>query len=216
MRAFGLAPTRTAAKTTAALVATIAATAAATLAFSGAAPVANTAHAAAPAASGAVAGPNIAAQKAALGKLAWLEGRWEGAGWTILPNGERATFRQTEDVALRLGGAILVIEGRGYPTTGAMTPDTLLFNAFGVVSFDDQRGAYAFRSYAMGYASTFSASLRDDGAFEWRIAPPGAPQMRYVITQPEPGVWFEIGERSSDGGATWTQFFEMRLTKKTD
>jgi hypothetical protein len=149
-----------------------------------------------------------------------MEGQWEGAGWVILPSGQRAEFRQTEDVQFRLGGAILVIEGRGYSWPAADAPETLMFNAFAVVSFDekarDPAYPYVFRSYAMGYANSFPARIRADGGFEWRIAPPGAPVIRYSMWQPEPGVWIEVGERSADAGATWTQTFEMRLTKKTD
>lgn len=159
--------------------------------------------------------PDIAAQKSAMAALSWMVGDWEGRGWTYTPSGERVTFRQTELVETRLDGALLLIEGRGYaPPADAQSPEQLMFNAFAVVSYNDIARAYTFRSYAMGYASSFEADVRADGAFVWRIAPPGGPRMRYTITQPSPGVWFEIGERSTDDGATWTQFFEMRLTRR--
>jgi hypothetical protein len=159
--------------------------------------------------------PNISAQKSAMASLSWMVGDWEGQGWTLSPTGERLTFRQTEAVETRLDGALLLIEGRGYaPAAEPGAPERLMFNAFAVVSFNDATRAYTFRSYAMGYANSFEAEVRDDGAFVWRIAPPGAPRMRYIITQPSLGVWCEIGERSTDNGETWTQFFEMRLTKK--
>lgn len=157
--------------------------------------------------------PGLTLQKEKIGEIAWLAGKWEGAGWMIAPTGERVTFRQTEDVQLRLDGTIMVIEGRGYAPSAAGGPESLMFNAFAVVSFNEFVRRYEFRSYAMGFANTFEAVMREDGAFEWRINPPNAPKMRYVITQPQPNVWFEIGERSTDGGATWTQFFEMRLTR---
>jgi hypothetical protein len=161
--------------------------------------------------------PDSAAQKAAMARLDWMIGAWEGEGWTLAPGGQRWTFRQTEQVESRLKGAILVIEGRGFPP-GALNeplkPETIVFNAFAVISFDDRQGKYAFRSYAMGYANTFEAELTPNGAFIWRITPPSGPQMRYIMTNPSPDTWVEIGERSMDGGASWTQFFEMRLTRK--
>ena len=168
------------------------------------------------------AGPDIAAQRAAMARLDWMAGAWEGTGWTLSPDGTRWAFRQTEKVESRLNGAVLVIEGRGFaprtpqgPTepTQAPRPESLVFNALAVISFDDAKAKYAFRSYAFGYANTFEAEFSPDGAFVWRIAPPNGPLMRYVITRPSPDEWLEVGERSIDAGRTWTQFFEMRLTR---
>lgn len=154
------------------------------------------------------AAPDIAAQKAAMARAGWLVGAWEGRGWVDTESG-RLTFRQTEAVETRLDGALLVIEGRGY----AGAPETLMFNAFGVLSHDDRTGRAAFRSYTRGYAMTADAEIRPDGAIVWRMTPPGQ-IIRYTITQPRPDVWLEVGERSTDGGATFTQTFQMELTRR--
>lgn len=152
--------------------------------------------------------PDLAAQKAAMARLDWLVGAWEGAGW-VDEAGGRQTFRQTEQVERRLDGALLLIEGRGY----GGTPEQLAFNALALVSFNDTTGAYSFRSHARGYATDARAEVRADGSLVWTMTPPGM-IIRYTITQPRPGAWREIGERSVDNGASWTQFFEMALTKK--
>jgi hypothetical protein len=151
--------------------------------------------------------PDMTAQKEALQKGAWLVGSWEGRGWVDTPEG-RMTFRQTETVEARLGGLLIALEGRGY----SGTPETLAFNAFGVLSYDDRSKRYTLRSWTRGYVTDGAAEFRDDGALVWSMTPPGQ-VIRYTITQPQPGRWREIGERSA-GGAPFTQFFEMELTKK--
>lgn len=152
--------------------------------------------------------PDIAAQKAAIAKLDWMVGAWEGSGWIDSPAG-RQTFRQTEAIEKRLGDGLLLVEGKGY----AGAPEALVFNAFAVISFDDRAGRYNFRSYTRGHVTDAQAVFLPNGAFQWTMTPPGT-TIRYTITQPQPGKWNEVGERSADGGATWTKFFEMNLTKK--
>lgn len=155
-------------------------------------------------------GPNLAAQKAAMEKLAWLVGGWEGTGWTLLPSGERATFRQTETVEMRLDGRLMLIEGRGFdPAPGG----PMVFNALAALSYSDAAGRYEFRSYAMGYAGTFEGEALDDGVFRWTMRPPGQ-IIRYTITRTPQGAWREVGERSVDGGAAWTLTHEMTLTRR--
>jgi len=152
--------------------------------------------------------PDLAAQRAAIAKLDWMVGAWEGAGWVDMGGG-RQTFRQTEAIERRLGDSLLLIEGRGY----AGTPETMAFNAVALVSFNDRTGKYNFRSHTRGYVTDATAEFMPDGSFRWTMTPPGM-TIRYTITQPRPGAWNEVGERSSDAGATWTKFFEMNLMKK--
>ena len=40
----------------------------------------------------------IAAQQAALAKLAFMDGIWRGTAWTLLPSGEKHTITQTERI----------------------------------------------------------------------------------------------------------------------
>lgn len=153
-------------------------------------------------------GPDRATQKAAIARLGWMVGNWEGSGWIDTPSGRRS-FRQTETVESRLSGDVIVVEGRGY----AGTPEALMFNALAVISYDDTAGKYAFRSWTQGHFTNAEANVLNGPALRWSMTFPDA-SIRYTITQPEPGKWNEVGERTTDGGATWTQFFEMNLTKK--
>src|SRR6185295_15264103 len=105
----------------------------------------------------------IAAQKEAMAPLAFMDGVWRGPAWTILPSGEKHSITQTERIGPFLDGTVKVIEGRGYDASGKVT-----FNAFGVVSFDPGKKAYAFHSYAMGMAGDFAFTPSDSG-YVWEI-----------------------------------------------
>src|SRR4051812_22663049 len=72
----------------------------------------------------------IAAQRAALAKLGFMDGVWRGAAWSITPNG-RHDIVQTERIGAFLDGSVKVLEGRGYNEDGSVG-----FNAFGIISFD--------------------------------------------------------------------------------
>jgi hypothetical protein len=159
------------------------------------------------------AAPDLGTQRSAMAKLDWMVGAWEGQGWTLLPTGERVTFRQTEAIESRLSGGLLVIEGRGFSRPSPNAPEAMMFNAFAVVSYNYAAKAYAFRSYAMGHAATMEASVDENGVFVWSMKPPGR-TIRYRIWRTPDGQWREVGEYSADAGKTWSHFFEMTLTKK--
>jgi len=125
----------------------------------------------------------IAAQREAMARLAFLDGVWRGPAWSLTPQGRREMI-QAERIGPMLGGAIRVMEGRGYAAA---------FNAFGVVSYDPVARRYSLTSWAMGYSGTFPLTLTEDG-YVWEApAGPGA-IMRYTATVRD-GAWHEIGER---------------------
>lgn len=151
--------------------------------------------------------PVLAAQREALAKLAYMDGVWRGTGWTILPNGERHTFTQTERVGPFLDGAIKVVEGRGYGDDGS-----LMFNAFGVISYDVEAQAYAMRAHAQGRKGDFVLTPTGNG-FVWEI-PAGPMTIRYTAVI-EDGTWTEYGERILPGQDP-IRFHEMTLTRVGD
>lgn len=151
--------------------------------------------------------PLIAAQREAMLPLAALDGIWRGTATRTLPSGETQTHTQTERVGPFLDGAVKVIEGRGYGADGKPT-----FNALAIVSFDPNKGAYNFRSYAMGHAGDFAFKPTADG-FTWEI-PAGPATMRYT-TVIKDGVWSEIGERIEAGKPT-ARFIELKLKRIGD
>jgi len=149
----------------------------------------------------------IAQQRVAMSKLAFLDGVWRGPAWTILPTGEKRTVTQTERIGPFLGGAVRVIEGRGYDANGAVA-----FDALGIVSYDPSKRAHTLRSYALGMAGDFAFTPNDSG-YVWTI-PAGPMTIRYTAVV-RGGRLREIGERLAPG-ADAVQFFEMNLVRVGD
>lgn len=149
----------------------------------------------------------MAAQRAAMASLAFMDGVWRGPATTVLPSGEQHVITQTERIGPLLDGTVKVIEGRGYAEDGSTT-----FNALGIVSYDVATKNYSMRSYAMGHAGDFPLVRTADG-FAWEI-PAGPMTIRYVAVVKD-GVWTEVGDRVFQGKDP-VRFFEMRLTRVGD
>ena len=146
----------------------------------------------------------IAAQREAMLKLAFMDGVWRGPAWTILSSGDKHSVVQTERVGPFLGGAVKVIEGRGYNPDG-----TIGFNAFGTISFNPATGAYTFHSYAEGNVGDFKLTPAADG-FVWEI-PAGPMTIRFTAVIKD-GAWREVGDRIVPGKEP-VRFFEMNLKR---
>lgn len=145
--------------------------------------------------------------------LAFLAGEWEGEGWMMVGPNQRHTFVQKEHVETRLDGNLMLIEG-----LGRASEDTsrVVHHAFAVVSYNAADGLYVMRAHRANGAGTQSIDAEatvEDGAFVWGFDDPRAGTIRYTIREDADGRWFEIGEMSRDGGATWFQFFEMTLER---
>jgi hypothetical protein len=149
----------------------------------------------------------IAAQREAMTPLAFMDGVWRGAAWTILPSGEKHNITQTERIGSFLDGSVKVIEGRGYEADGRVS-----FNALGIISYDPDKRSYSMRSYAMGHSGDFAIKLTTDG-FTWEI-PAGPMTIRYAATVKD-GKWREVGDRIMAGKEP-VRFFEMNLTRVGD
>ena len=150
----------------------------------------------------------MAAQKAAIAPLSFMDGTWRGTAWTLLPDGRRHTLTQTERVGSLLGGTVKLVEGRGYEADGRTT-----FNALGVISYNPATRDYSIKSYAMGFAGDFPLRPTPTG-FVWETPAGPGTVIRYTANF-EKGSWHEIGERVSQG-AQPVKIFEMRLTRLGD
>lgn len=150
--------------------------------------------------------PRIAAQVEAMKALSAMDGVWRGPAWTLTPVGRREVT-QTERIGPLLGGAIKVLEGRGYNPDGSTG-----FNAFGVISYDPASKAYSLHSYAQGQAGDFKLTPTADG-YVWEI-PAGPMTIRYTAVI-KGDAWREIGERVMAGQPPM-QFFEMNLKRVGD
>jgi hypothetical protein len=149
----------------------------------------------------------IAAQRAAMARLAFLDGVWRGPAWSLTPQGRREMI-QAERIGPFLDGAVRVMEGRGYAMDGSVA-----FNAFGIVSFDPATSRYSLTSWAMGYSGTFPLRLTEDG-YVWEApAGPGA-TIRYTAVIRD-GSWHEVGERIA-GDAPPVRVVELNLRRVGD
>ncbi len=149
----------------------------------------------------------IAAQKAALAQLAFMDGVWRGSAWTILPTGVKHTITHTERIGPFLDGSIKVIEGRGYEPDGRVS-----FNAFGTISYDPGSKAFTFHAHGQGRVGDFLLSVKPDG-YTWEI-PAGSATIRYTATIKD-GAWLEVGDRI-ELAKDPVRFFEMNLKRVGD
>ncbi|MDQ3039321.1 MAG: DUF1579 domain-containing protein [Pseudomonadota bacterium] len=149
----------------------------------------------------------LAAQKAALAPLSFMDGTWRGQARTTAMDGKEYVITQTERVGPLLDGAIKLIEGRGYNADGSTG-----FNAFAVLSWNVQKQAFVLSSHAMGHAGDFAFRPSSDG-FAWEVQA-GPMTMRYTTTIKD-NTWHEVGDRVMPDGST-VRFFEMTLKRLGD
>lgn len=151
--------------------------------------------------------PLMAAQVEAMKALGAMNGLWRGPAWTLLPSGEKKTITQTERIGPMVQGSVKVVEGRGYDEQGA-----LVFNAFGIISFDPATRSYSLRSYSQGRSADFALKLTEDG-YAWEI-PAGPATIRYTASIKD-GVLRETGDRLMPGREP-LRIFEMNLSRVGD
>jgi hypothetical protein len=143
-------------------------------------------------------------------EIAFLEGRWEGEGWSRRGPSEPEPFRGTELVEGRLGGRVLIVEGLHHDKASG----EVVHHALATISYDPEAGHYRFRSHlASGRSGDFRADLVD-GKFIWGMEIPNRGRIRYTI-RIENDTWKEIGGFSPDG-EQWHQTFQMDLVKVGD
>jgi hypothetical protein len=132
--------------------------------------------------------PDVAAQKEAMRKLAFLVGQWSGEGTHRMGPGAPRTLKQTEDVRYKLDGLVLLVEGTGrHPQTGAVE-----FNALATIAYDDRTKTYRFRAHNNGHYLDTELIVRDRGV-EWGHAA-GQARVRNVMTLDAEGRWTEFTE----------------------
>jgi len=163
----------------------------------------------APPVRGQTAAADSAARRAAMARLGFTAGDWEGPAWYQTGPGRRDSLWQTEEVRFKLRGQILLVEGLGRRGSPGALGDTA-FNAVAVVDWLPERG-YAMRSHTIeGRVGTFPLALTDSG-FVWGFEVPGG-RVRYTMRLTAAGEWLERGEFSADG-ERWFPTFEMRLQR---
>lgn len=154
-------------------------------------------------------GPDVAAQRAAMDRLAPLAGVWEGEARVQYP--QAMVVHQTERVERELDGLLLSIRGTGH--ADAARAGAPVFQAAGIISFNERRGLYEVRTYTHeGHSTTADGEFLPDGSFRWSFAPGGPVRMRFTISV-DATSWRESGEISYDSGATWRQTIDLDLRR---
>jgi hypothetical protein len=150
--------------------------------------------------------PNPDVQREAMKKLAFLAGRWTGdASVTMGPGGPKV-LAQTEDVAFKLDGLVLLVEGTGrHPQTGAVE-----FNALATVSYDDLARVYRIRAYNGGNYLETELVVRERG-FEWGYTA-GPATVKNIMTLDEAGRWVEFTDVVVNNGPP-RRTVEIRVSK---
>lgn len=148
----------------------------------------------------------IAAQRAAMARLAPMRGLWRGPAVSRTPQGEMRLM-QTERVGTFLDGTLTLVEGKGYRADGSVG-----FHAFGTIAFDPETKTYWMTSHAQGHSGRFEVKLRDDG---WSWDMPAGPATIHYEAHFGDGTWSETGDYVAPGQPP-RRFFEMTLTRIGD
>lgn len=152
------------------------------------------------------------AQKAAMKRLDFLVGRWEGEGQVEFVPGQKRAFRGAETVEAKVDGQLLTIEGIHRGKIGGQGEDMIIHHAFGLVSYDAKSKQYRFEAFTARGNREDAVAQVADGELTWGMAIPQFGDVRYTIKLDDQGRWSEIGEVSRDGGPR-RKFFEMTLRR---
>jgi hypothetical protein len=150
--------------------------------------------------------PNVASQREAMKKLAFLVGKWSGPASVARGPGEALRLTQSEDVQIKLDGLVLLVEGTGRDSEGKV-----VFRALATVSFDDATSSYRFRAYNDGRFLDTELKVSGNG-FEWGYAA-GPLRVSNMMKITEKGEWSEITE-STYGSTAPRRSMEMTLKRQ--
>lgn len=161
----------------------------------------------------ALAGAQQPAAQNPLDQMSFMVGKWEGDGWMMVPGAGKVAFRGYEQVERKLQGKALLVEGHFTAKVGPEQQERVVHEALSVLFYEPKAKQFRFRTHTLrGGAGDHELKLTGEKAWEWTLEPPDGSKVRYRTTFAG-GDWHEVGERSTDGGQTWTQFIEMRLKK---
>ena len=134
--------------------------------------------------------PNVEVQRAAMRKLSFLVGKWSGEARMLRGPGEPIEMKQSEEAEYKLDGLILTIEGVGR----TKSDDKPVLQAFGVISYDDENGAYRMRAFNDGrYLETDLKVAEDGKGATWGFTF-GSIKTSSVLRINDKGEWTEQAE----------------------
>lgn len=127
------------------------------------------------------------AQREAMQKLSFLAGRWSGPVTIFHGPGEPLHLTQTEDVAYKLDGLVLLVEGKSTNAEGKV-----LFSALATIAYDDASHIYRFRAYNQGRYLDTEFSVPANG-FSWGFTA-GPAHILNTMHLTDKGEWEETTE----------------------
>ena len=152
--------------------------------------------------------PAIAtAHRGHLSQLEWMNGEWVGTAEVMVGMGQTRTLRHTERIGPMLDGVIKVIEGHSYEADGSTG-----FNAFAILSWDDENERYTMRSYVGGMAGDFPLEMTPAG---WRWSTPARGGEIHYETIHDGDSWTETGDFVMPGREPM-RVITLRLHRKGD
>ena len=148
---------------------------------------------------------NPEASKKEMNKLSNWIGQWEGEGWEMDQSGQRNTFTVEENVAYKLNGLAIFVEGKGKNSDGQLG-----HNAVGLIYYDQEKKSFRFNSMTQeGMNSLSELVIQSNGDFVWGFDVPGG-KVQFTITVTK-NTWTEKGAYSD--GNNWYPFLEMNLNR---
>lgn len=144
-------------------------------------------------------------------KFSWMVGDWKGEAWYMDRDQTKIHITQKEHISLRLDSTIITMEGTGYEKPVASEETKIVFQAFGILTYDITNSKFVLRAYNDGRFIDSDLISNPDGSFSWRIDVPYG-LTRYTLRITADGIWNEKGEFSQDG-VSWINDFEMNLTR---
>lgn len=143
----------------------------------------------------------------------WI-GHWQGESYTQMGPGQPKKSTVDEYLEYKLDSTVIFVEGIGKSVHGESGNSKITHHALAILSFDQKTNEYRFNAYLKDGRNTNALfTMLDENKYQWEFDVPSG-KIRYSITLHLPDkTWNEIGEFSSDHGATWIKFFEMKLKK---
>jgi len=149
-----------------------------------------------------------------LDDIHFMLGEWHGEGW-FQRGPEKKYFVQEETIVPKVRGTLFMVDGVGYHKDSSRTAENIVHDAFGIISFNPERGGLTMLAYATtGGKMEVDFYRIGDKQLEWSFEGEGGGTVRFREDFRTEGIWLETGEYSPDEGKTWFQFFETRLERK--
>ena len=130
---------------------------------------------------------SVDVQREAMRKLAFMAGHWSGPVTIVRGPGEPLHLNQTEDVAYKLDGLVMMIEGKSTSADGK-----ILFSALATIAYDDATHTYRFRAYNDGHYLDTELAVPADG-FSWSFTS-GPAHIVNTMHLTGKGEWQEVTE----------------------